>query len=84
MTIFTASMQRVIWYCLVFYFSLTDIANSVQRNFGLFVYRYVIFGNKGFDGRFTFERIHNTIEQFYIYERAENHKAKETLFESFK
>ena len=35
-------------------------------------------------GRFTFERIHNTKEQIYFYERAENHKAKERLFESFK
>ena len=35
-------------------------------------------------GRFTFERIHNTKEQIYFYERAENHKAKEQLFESFK
>ena len=36
------------------------------------------------NGRFTFERIHNTKEQIYFYERAENHKAKERLFESFK
>ena len=35
-------------------------------------------------GRFTFERIHNTKEQIYFYKRAENHKAKERLFESFK
>ena len=35
-------------------------------------------------GRFMFERIHNTKEQIYFYERAENHKAKERLFESFK
>ena len=34
--------------------------------------------------RFTFERIHNTKEQIYFYERAENHEAKERLFESFK
>ena len=33
--------------------------------------------------RFTFERIHNTKEQIYFYERAENQKAKERLFESF-
>ena len=39
--------------------------------------------NSGY-GRFTFERIHNTKEQIYFYERAENHKAKERLFESFK
>ena len=36
------------------------------------------------NGRFTFERIHNTKEQIYFCERAENHKAKERLFESFK
>ena len=36
------------------------------------------------EGGFTFERIHNTKEQIYFYERAENHKAKERLFESFK
>ena len=35
-------------------------------------------------GRFTFERINYTKEQIYFYERAENHKAKERLFESFK
>ena len=35
-------------------------------------------------GRFTFERIHNTKEQIYVYKRAEIHKAKERLFESFK
>ena len=34
-----------------------------------------------FCGRFTFERIHNAKEQIYFYERAENHKAKERLFE---
>ena len=34
--------------------------------------------------RFTFERIHNKKEQIYFYERAENHMAKERLFESFK
>ena len=31
-------------------------------------------------GRFTFERIHNTKEQIYFNERAENHKATERLF----
>ena len=31
-----------------------------------------------------FERIHNAKEQIYFYERAENHKAKEWMFESFK
>ena len=31
-------------------------------------------------GRFTFERIHNTKEQIYFYEKAENHKAKERMF----
>ena len=36
-----------------------------------------------YNGRFTFERIHNTKEQIYFYERAEKHKAKERLFESF-
>ena len=35
-------------------------------------------------GRFTFERIHNTKEQIYFYERRENYKAKERLFELFK
>ena len=35
-------------------------------------------------GRFTFERIRNTKEQIYFYERAENHKAKERMFKSFK
>ena len=34
--------------------------------------------------RFTFEQIHNTKEQIYFYKRAEDHKAKERLFESFK
>ena len=34
--------------------------------------------------RFKSERIHNTKEQIYFYERAENHKAKERMFESFK
>ena len=37
-----------------------------------------------FLARFTFERIHNTKEQIYFYKRAENHMAKERLFESFK
>ena len=32
------------------------------------------------NGRFMFERIHNTKEQIYFYERAENHKAKERVF----
>ena len=32
------------------------------------------------DGGFMFERIHNTKEQIYIYERAENDKAKERMF----
>ena len=36
------------------------------------------------DGRFTFERIHNTKEQIYFYERAEKQKAKEWMFKSFK
>ena len=31
-----------------------------------------------------FEWIHNTKEQIYFYQKAENHKAKERLFESFK
>ena len=31
-----------------------------------------------------FERIRNTKEQIYFYERVENHKAKKRLFESFK
>ena len=31
-----------------------------------------------------FEQIHNTKEQIYSYERAENNKAKERLFEAFK
>ena len=35
-------------------------------------------------GRFTFERMHNTKERIYFYESAENHKAKERLFESMK
>ena len=35
-------------------------------------------------GRFTFEQIHNTKQQFYFYERAENHKTKEWTFKSFK
>ena len=29
-----------------------------------------------------FERIHNTKEQIYLYERVENHKAKERLYRS--
>ena len=36
------------------------------------------------NGRFTFERIHNTKEQIYFYERAENHMSKEWVFQSFK
>ena len=36
------------------------------------------------DGRFTFEQIHNTKEQIYFYERAENHEVKERMFKSFK
>ena len=35
-------------------------------------------------GRFTFERIHNTKEQIYFYERVEDRKAKERMFKSFK
>ena len=35
-------------------------------------------------GRFTFEQIQNMKEQIYFYERAENHKAKERMFKSFK
>ena len=31
-------------------------------------------------GRFTLERIHNTKEHIYFYERVENHKAKEQMF----
>ena len=31
-----------------------------------------------------FERIHNTKEQIYFYEMAENHKAKERMFKLFK
>ena len=31
-----------------------------------------------------FERIHNTKERIYFYERAENNKAKERMFKSFK
>ena len=31
-------------------------------------------------GRFTLERIHNTKEHIYFYERVENHKAKERMF----
>ena len=31
-------------------------------------------------GRFTFELIHNTKEKIYFYERAENHEAKERMF----
>ena len=34
-------------------------------------------------GDLMFERIHNTKEQIYFYERAENHKAKERMFKSF-
>ena len=30
-----------------------------------------------------FERIRNTKEQIYFYERAENHKAKEEMIKSF-
>ena len=30
-------------------------------------------------GKFTFERIHNTKEQIYSYERVEKHKAKERM-----
>ena len=37
-----------------------------------------------FIGRFMFERIHNTKEQIYFYERVENHKAKEQMFKSSK
>ena len=37
-----------------------------------------------YDGRFTFERIHDTKEQICFDERAENHKAKERMFKSFK
>ena len=36
------------------------------------------------NGRFTFERIHNTKEQIYIYERAEIHEEKVWMFKSFK
>ena len=32
-------------------------------------------------GRFMFEWIQNSKEQIYFYEREENHKAKERLFE---
>ena len=35
-------------------------------------------------GRFTFERIRNTKEQTYFYERAESYEAKERMFKSFK
>ena len=36
------------------------------------------------NGRFTFERIHNTKEQIIFYERAEKHKSKERTILSFK
>ena len=36
------------------------------------------------NGRFTFERIRNTKEQLYFYEKAENHRAKEWIFKSLK
>ena len=35
-------------------------------------------------GRFTFEQIHNRKEQIYFYKRAENNKARERMFKSFK
>ena len=36
------------------------------------------------NGRFTFERIHNSKEQIIFYERAEKHKSKERTILSFK
>ena len=41
---------------------------------------HVVPGN----GRFKFERIHNTKEQIYFNERAESYKAKVWMFKSFK
>ena len=38
----------------------------------------------GMNGRFTFERIHNTKEQIFFYERAEKHNQKERTILSFK
>ena len=55
----------------LYHFSLKRVNNG----------KYIITGK---DGRFTFERIHNTKEQIYFYERAENHKAKEQSFKSLK
>ena len=49
-----------------------------------YVVAHCVLAKFSFFGIFTFERIHNTKEQIYFYERAENHKAKERLFESFK
>ena len=40
--------------------------------------------SRPFEGRFTFELMHNMKEQIYFYYRAENHKAKERKFKSFK
>ena len=45
---------------------------------------YIIVMLHALNGRFTFERIHNTKEQIIFYERAEKHKSKEQTILSFK
>ena len=46
--------------------------------------KFKSFKFKHHSGRYTCERIDNTKEQISFDERAENHKAKERMFESFK
>ena len=53
---------------------------QIQR---IYVPRQIISRTKGHfskKGKFTFEGIHDTKEQIYFYERAENHKANERMF----
>ena len=59
--------------------SATDQSSQTYRRQYLKVSAHL-----GWNRWFTVERIHNTKEQIYFYERAENHKAKERMFKSFK
>ena len=79
--------NKVMNLYLMMFLSYKHIAQMVKET-QLYQYlRFIImisFTMYTSTGRFMFERIHNTKEQIYFYERAENHKAKERMFKSFK
>ena len=60
-----------------------SVCASTQSNQCLSFTREETF-DRWLSGRFMLERIHNTKEQIYFYERAENHNAKERMLKSFK